>query len=378
MKKKLEADDDQDLQKYENSQKKDLPKPVDGKTDLVKADYQQEKLLKKGIHLMADERLEDAVKVFDQIVRIDPTNTEALLKMGYSKFHLDDYAGALQAYDKVLDMDVANSEAWNLKSLVHYQQKNFAKALDCVEKSIESDPTFGMAWYNKACYLSMLNEVPESIESLKRSIEIDVKNAKRAVRDKDFSNIKIEESFRRIVELVVFESIRQGYHTVGAIVGTTFVSKAEVEDSLKKLLEKGLIIKNEKRQGLNKIDTYDIESELAAKVGVEKKSLIGTTKKLPGVIKSLKEMSESIQSTKIAIEEENIEKIIKNFDSFIDSDKLGSVMIEQFLEEHREIRLYKVRLEEKGTEYLNENKAKILELFDNLEAVVTKKIRGKI
>lgn len=378
MKKKLEADDDQDLQKYENSQKKDLPKPVDGKTDLVKADYQQEKLLKKGIHLMADERLEDAVKVFDQIVRIDPTNTEALLKMGYSKFHLDDYAGALQAYDKVLDMDVANSEAWNLKSLVHYQQKNFAKALDCVEKSIESDPTFGMAWYNKACYLSMLNEVPESIESLKRSIEIDVKNAKRAVRDKDFSNIKIEESFRRIVELVVFESIRQGYHTVGAIVWTTFVSKAEVEDSLKKLLEKGLIIKNEKRQGLNKIDTYDIESELAAKVGVEKKGLIGTTKKLPGVIKSLKEMSESIQSTKIAIEEENIEKIIKNFDSFIDSDKLGSVMIEQFLEEHREIRLYKVRLEEKGTEYLNENKAKILELFDNLEAVVTKKIRGKI
>jgi len=73
-----------------------------------------------------------------------------------------------------------------------------------------------------------------------------------------------------------------------------------------------------------------------------------------------------------------LKKIIKNFDSFIDSDKLGSVMIEQFLEEHREIRLYKVRLEEKGTEYLNENKAKILELFDNLEAVVTKKIRGKI
>ena len=223
----------------EEKEEKNLPKPVDeSNTSLVKADYQQTKLFKKGVHLMADERLEDAVRVFDQIVRIDPKNTDALLKMGYSKFHLDDYAGALQAYDKVLDIDVANSEAWNLKSLVHYQQKNYAKALDCAEKSIESDPTFGMAWYNKACYLSMLNEVPDSIESLKRSIEIDVKNAKRAVRDKDFANIKIEESFRRIVELVVFESIRQGYHTIGAIVWTTFISKAEVEDSLKKLLEK--------------------------------------------------------------------------------------------------------------------------------------------
>jgi tetratricopeptide (TPR) repeat protein len=358
--------------------KMNLPKSVDAKdTGLVKVDYQKNKLLKKGIHLMADERLEDAVKVFDQVLRIEPNNIEALLKLGYSKFHLDDYAGALQAYDRVLDIDVANSEAWNLKSLVNYQQKNYAKALDCVEKSIESDPTFGMAWYNKACYLSLLNEVPESIESLRRSIEIDVKNAKRAVKDRDFTNVRIEEGFRRIVEVVVLESIRQGYHTVGAIVWTTFIGKAEVEDSLKKLLEKGLIVKNEKRQGLSKIYTYDIEPELAGKVGVEKRSLIGTTKKLPSSIKSLKEISQAIQTTKISMQEEDVAKIIKSFEPFIDTDKLGEMMIEQFLEDHREIRLYKVRLEDKGIEYLKENKAKILDLFDNLETTITKKLRGQ-
>jgi tetratricopeptide (TPR) repeat protein len=357
---------------------KNLPKPADDKeTSLVKADYQKDKLLKKGIRLMADERLEDAVRVFDQVLRLDPSNTDALLKLGYSKFHLDDYAGALQAYDRVLDIDVANSEAWNLKSLVHYQQKNYPKALDCVEKSIESDPTFGMAWYNKACYLSLLNEVPQSLEALKRSIEIDVKNAKRAVKDKDFTNVRIEEGFRRIVEVVVLESIRQGYHTIGAIVWTTFISKADVEDALKKLMEKGLIIRNEKRQGLNKIDTYDIVPELANKVGVEKRSLLGTRKKLPSSIKSLKEISEAIQAAKIAMEEEKIEKIVKSFEPFIDADKLGGMMIEEFLEDHREIRLYKVRLEDKGVEYLKENKNKILNLFDNLEATITKKLRGQ-
>ena len=66
----------------------------------------------------------------------------------------------------------------------------------------------------------------------------------------------------------------------------------------------------------------------------------------------------------------------KNFDAFIDPDKLGGMMIEQFLEDHREIRLLKVRLEDKGSEYLKENKEKILTLFDNLESTVTKKIRG--
>lgn len=358
-------------------QDKNLPKTVDDKeTSLVKADYQKNKLIKKGIHLMADEKLEDAVLVFEQVLRIDPGNVDALLKLGYSKFHLDDYAGALRVYDQILDIDVANSEAWNLKSLVHYQQKNYAKALDCVEKSIESDPTFGMAWYNKACYLSMLNEVPASLEALRRSIEIDVKNAKRAVKDRDFINVRIEEGFRRIIEVVVLESIRQGYHTVGAIVWTTFISKAEVEDSLHKLLEKGLIVKNEKRQGLNKIDTYDIEPELANKVGVEKKSLLGVTKKLPSSIQSLKDISESIQTTKIALEEENVENILKSLDAFIDTNKMGGMMIDQFLEDHREIRLLKVRLEDKGIEYLKENKEKINSLFENLEITVTKKIRN--
>ncbi|WP_320412817.1 tetratricopeptide repeat protein [Candidatus Nitrosotenuis sp. DW1] len=103
---------------------KNLPEVTDKKeTSIVNPDYQKNKLFKKGIHLMADEKLEDAVKVFEQILRLDATDTDTLLKLGYSKFHLDDYAGALQAYDKVLDIDVANSEAWNLKSLVNYEQK---------------------------------------------------------------------------------------------------------------------------------------------------------------------------------------------------------------------------------------------------------------
>ena len=360
------------------SPEKNLPKTKDEKdTSLVKADYQKEKLFKKGVHLMADERLEDAVRVFDQILRIEPSNTDALLKLGYSKFHLDDFAGALKAYDQVLDIDVANSEAWNLKSLVHYHQKNYPKALDCVEKAIESDPSYGMAWYNKACYLSLLNEIPSSLESLKRSIEIDVKNAKRAVKDRDFVNVRIEEGFRRIVELVVLESIRQGYHTVGAIVWTTFISKPETEDALQKLLKKGLIIRSEKRQGLNKIDTYDIEPELADKVGVEKRSLVGTTKKLPSSVKGLREVGDAINTTKIAIQDEDVPKLLESFGAFIESDKLGGMMIEQFLEDHREIRLFKVRIEERGIDYLKDNKQKILDLFDNLEMAITKKIRSQ-
>ena len=184
-----------------------------------------------------------------------------------------------EVYDRILDIDVTNSEAWNLKSLVHYEQKNYSKALDCVEKAIDSDPTYGMAWYNKGCFLSLLMQIPEAIEALKRSIEIDVKNARKTVKDKDFANVRVEDGFRRIIEVVVLESVRQGYHTIGAIVWTTFLNKSDAEDALTKLLEKGLIVKHEKREGLHKIPTYDLSPDIAKKVGTEKKNLLGNQKK---------------------------------------------------------------------------------------------------
>ena len=352
---------------------------VKKETSLTDADYNRKKLFKKGINLMADEKLEDAAIVFEQALRIDPNNVETLLKLGYARFHLDDHAEALKVYDRIFEIDVTNAEAWNLKALVHYEQKNYAKALDSVEKAIESDPTYGMAWYNKACFLSLLNQIPESIEALKRSIEIDVKNARKAVKDKDFVNVRVEEGFRRIIEVVVLESIRQGYHTIGSIVWTTFLNKADAEDALLKLLEKGLIVKHEKREGFHMVATYDLVQELADKVGTEKKNLLGIKKKkLPGSVQNLKQLSHAIQAVKSSIEDEDVEKTIENFEPLIDPNKCGQQMIEQFFEEHREVRLWKIRLKDRGLVYLQENKQKMLNVFDNIEVTVTKQLRNEI
>jgi len=327
---------------------------------------------------MADERMEEAARAFEDALRVDPTHVESLLKLGYTRFHMNDLSGAMESYNKVHEIDVTNAEAWNLKGLIYYRQKNYDKALDSVEKAIDSNPTDGMSWYNKACYHSLLNHIPESIEALKRSIEVDVKNAKKAVKDKDFENIRTDEGYRRIIEVVVLESVRQGYHKVGQIVWTTMVGKLEVEDAARKLVEKGLLIKTEKNLGLQKVEEYEIVPELAEKIGVEKKSFFGTAKKpQPIVIQNLKEINEAVQSAKTAIEKGEIAEIISTLDVFIEPSKKGGQMIEYFFEEHRDIRLYKVRLTDKGSEYLQANKHKMVDLFDNIEMMITKKLRNE-
>lgn len=347
-------------------------------SNLTNPNYTRDKMYKKGVSLMADERMEDAAAAFESAIQIDPGHVDSILKLGYARFHMGDFAGSMEAYNKVHEINVTNSEAWNLKGLIYYRQKNYEKALECVEKSIEINPSDGMSWYNKACYHSLLNNIPESIESLKRSIEIDVKNAKKAVRDKDFENARADEGYRRIVEVVVLESVRQGYHKVGQIVWTTMLGKAEVEDAARKLLEKGLLIKVEKTIGLSKAEEYEIAPELAAKIGVEKKGLFGTTKKInPLLVQHLKDISEAVQAVKTAIAKDDVDEVLAKMDVFIDPNKRGAQMIEHFFEEHRDIRFFRIRLADKGQEYLQSNKKRILELFDHIESQTTQKLRNE-
>ena len=378
------------LEKKEKPEKKKIGRKLFGlkkrsdKTSLVKkdegslvdVDFNRNKLFSKGINLMADEKLEDASHVFEMILRINPNDVDALLKLGYSRFHLEDYSESMRAYDKVLDIDVTNADAWNLKSLVFYERKVYGKALDCADKAIDSDPTFGMAWYNRSCYLSMLNQIPESLDALVRSIEIDVKNAKRAVKDKDFMNVRLEEGFKRIVEVVVIESLRQGYHTLGSIVWTTFLDSEDVIKCLTRLMKRGLVVKHEKRQVWSTIDTYDLVPEIANKIGTIKRGMLGIPgKSLPKPVKNLKNLAEAIQLIKSSIEEEELEKTIEYCNLFVDPTKCGQEMIDGFLEEHREVRLFKIRLKDKGIDFLLDNQKKMLAMFDNMEMAVTKKLR---
>lgn len=344
---------------------------------LMDPNLARNKLFKKGISFMADERMEEAAQAFEEALQIDPSHVDSLLKLGYALFHMNDLGGAMDSYNKVLEIDVTNPDAWNLKGLVYYRQKNYEQALECVEKAIDSNPTDGMAWYNKACYNSLLNHIPESIDALKRSIEIDVKNARKAVRDKDFENVRADEGYRRVVEVVVLESVRQGYHKIGQIVWTTMLTKAEAEDAAKKLMQKGLLMRVEKNLGFQKVEEFEIVPEIAEKIGVEKKGFLGTTKKTPPLlVQQLKEISETVQDVKTAIENGDVEKAISKMDVFTDPAKKGGQMIEYFFEEHREIRLYKIRLTDRGFEYLQANKKKIIELFDHIESQIAKKLRS--
>ena len=212
-------------------------------------DFQVRDLYKKGVNYMSNDKLSDAIRSFELALRLDPTYVEAWIKKGYAHFHLRDYSFAISSYDMALNIDPDNHEAWNLKGLAYYKMNNYTKAIECCTKALDSNPSDGLVWYNYACYLTLDGKIDNGMEALKRAIEIDISHAKKAVRDKDFENARAEEGFMRIIEVVVLESLRQGYDYTGKIVWATGMDSQDVQEAIMRLSMKGLVtIKQKKNQ----------------------------------------------------------------------------------------------------------------------------------
>lgn len=336
-------------------------------------EIQSRDLYNKGVNHMSNEKLLDAIRSFELAVRIDPHYVDAWVKKGYAHFHLGEYTLAIASYDKALDIDPDNPEAWNLKGLSFYKMKNYDRAIECSAKAIDADPNDGMSWYNRACYLTLSGRVDEGMEALRRAIEIDISHAKKAVRDRDFENAQAEEGFMRIIEVVVLESLRQGYDYSGKIVWVTGMSKDDVEDALLRLDMKGLVIRREKRGLIGKDEYYELAKGLSEKIGEMKRSgLLNSKKEYSAPLQEIKDILENLDDAVEAVKRGDLSRTTENFDQLISPTKHGSTMIEQFFDQHRDLRLFRIRLTDRGQEYLTSHKSEILQLLDD----VIEKIRG--
>ena len=342
---------------------------------LDQRDFQKYDLYNKGINSMSNEKFEDAVRSFELALRLDSKYVDAWIKKGYSHFHLGEYNSAITSYDKALEIDINNVEPWNLKGLAYYRLRNYDKAIASCEKAIDVNPNEAMVWYNYACYLVLSGRIDEGLEALKRSIEIDIRYARKSVRDRDFESARAEEGFRRIIEVVVLESIRQGYNYVGKIVWITGMDRQDVEEAAMRLTMKGLLIRREKKGLTSKEEYYEKAKEIADKVGYAKRtSFLKGSKTISAPLQELKDISELIGNAKISVDKGELQLTIEALEKLISPAKHGNAMVEQFFDEHRDLRLFDIRLKDKGQEYLNSHKTDIIGLLSDIDV----KIRGNI
>ncbi|MBC8156745.1 tetratricopeptide repeat protein [Armatimonadetes bacterium] len=350
---------------FRAKEKEDNSKPEVAKgTDHL--DFQVRDLYKKGVNYMSNDKLSDAIRSFELALRLDPNYVEAWIKKGYAHFHLRDYSFAISSYDMALNIDPDNHEAWNLKGLAYYKMNNYTKAIECCTKALDSNPSDGLVWYNYACYLTLDGKIDNGMEALKRAIEIDISHAKKAVRDKDFENARAEEGFMRIIEVVVLESLRQGYDYAGKIVWATGMDSQDVQEAIMRLSMKGLVTIKQKKSITGKEEYYELSRDISDKLGEVKRSGFLKPKEYSAPIQEIKDIIEILDKSTEAVKNGDLNQTVDSFEQLTNPSKHGNTMIEQFFDQHRDLRLYQARLNDKGQEYLNSHKSELTTLLEDI------------
>lgn len=194
-------------------------------------------LLKRGINLYFKKRYQDALKVFDKLLEIEPDNFEALANKGTTLATLKKYKEAIKACDMALAINNNCSRALNTKGYILGIMGNHKGAIEAFDKALEIeqndvvaltnkgyalavfgkfeearvlldkaltiDPKDASTLYAYACIYSLMNEKKEAIENLRRSIELNPSFKERAKDEEDFmqfTDLWNDIDFKRIIE----------------------------------------------------------------------------------------------------------------------------------------------------------------------------------
>lgn len=152
-------------------------------------------LLKEGIIALNLGNPKKGKKYFEKILKIEPNNIEALLKLGNIFGKFGNYNDAISCYDRILLIENNPLALINKGLALHYLQ-NFSKAIECYNSILKEKPNSTITLYYKASSLIKLKQIDKGLEILQKIIKLDYSYKEKAMQDIDFQDIKNYEKFK--------------------------------------------------------------------------------------------------------------------------------------------------------------------------------------
>ncbi len=133
----------------------------------------KEALLEEGNALRNLKRYDEALKAFEEIIRLDPSNATAWCLKGAVLGDLKRYNDAITASEQAIRLDPSSSEAWRIKGTALNYLKHYAEALAAHKQALDLDPNSTLAWNNKDCTLRGLKRHDEALKAFDQAIRLD-------------------------------------------------------------------------------------------------------------------------------------------------------------------------------------------------------------
>lgn len=129
-------------------------------------------LSNKGIELMRQGRLNEALEYFDKTLAIDPNFADILSMKGMVLQHMGRLNEALECYSKAIDLNPETLDAYNNMGIILKNQGKLEEAIECYDKALKVYPDVN-AWQNKGNVYYLMGNLEKAMQCFNEVLKID-------------------------------------------------------------------------------------------------------------------------------------------------------------------------------------------------------------
>jgi len=166
----------------------------------------------EGIHLGQLGKYAEAIKAYDETLKINPEDYEAWNNKGFALVKVKRYEEAIKAYDEALKINPQVAEAWYGKGATLDNLKRYEEAIKAYDEGLKINPQDANAWIMKGFALDNLKRYEEAIKAYDEGLKINPQDA-GAWYGKGFALEKLgrnDEAKRAFDEAATMEKASEG------------------------------------------------------------------------------------------------------------------------------------------------------------------------
>ncbi|MDD2890956.1 MAG: tetratricopeptide repeat protein [bacterium] len=133
------------------------------------------KLAKTGRDLLKQSKFEDALKILEQAIELDPKNIKIWENKASALCRLYRFKELLSTYEKIIELNPKDAWTWTHKGTTILLLGKPAEALKSFEQALQLNPKNVLAWNNKGLSFLMLNRLDEALLSFEKAFKLDSK-----------------------------------------------------------------------------------------------------------------------------------------------------------------------------------------------------------
>ncbi|MEQ8222456.1 MAG: tetratricopeptide repeat protein [Candidatus Eremiobacterota bacterium] len=126
----------------------------------------------RGKDLYDAKKYEDAIKYFDDSLRANPSNTDALLRKGIALYELKRFSDAMACFDRLVARDPDNINGWSYMGLIYNATGKPYEGLKCFDKCLYINPNDAFSMSYKGVSLESDGKSEEALQSCLKAVSI--------------------------------------------------------------------------------------------------------------------------------------------------------------------------------------------------------------